>query len=631
MELYVVQFLTGLANAASLFLVASGLSLIFGVTRIVNFAHGAFYMLGAYIAYSLTVRWQTPLGFWAALLVSSVAVAVVGVIIETLLLRRIYHAPELLQLLATFGVTLIAEDAVRLIWGPEDLVGPRAPGLSGAVSILGRAMPVYDFVLIALGPVVFGLIWLLLHRSRWGLLVRAATQDREMVNALGVNQKWLFTGVFALGVFLAAFGGGLQIPRDAVTHFMDLSIITEVFVIVVIGGLGSIGGAFLAAIIVSQLNAFGILILPGISLVLMFAVMAIVLVLRPWGLLGKPVVRSRSPAAPQGGAWRPFGAKGRISCAIASVMAMLLPFILGDYGISVASEVMIAIIFAISLQFLMSVGGLDSFGQAANLGLGAYGAAMCVQYYGISMELALIVGPLIAAAFAIVAGWFCVRLSNIYFAMLTLAYAQILWSVVFQWVDVTGGDNGIVGVWPSEWASSPEAFYWLTAACAVGVVCAMRYLTFSPFGYSLRALRDSPMRSATIGISQRHVQHVAFVVSAFFAGLAGVLFAFQKGSIFPDALGISTSVDGLIMVLLGGFNTISGSVVGAVVYKVASIWLMSNTDFPRLILGSVIVLLVVLFPQGIVGSTQRLLESWQNRRRQSTTLAAAPAENGGAA
>jgi branched-chain amino acid transport system permease protein len=630
MEFYVVQFLTGLANAASLFLVASGLSLIFGVTRIVNFAHGAFYMVGAYIAYSLTIRWQTPLGFWAALVVASVAVAVIGVVIEIVLLRRIYHAPELLQLLATFGITLIAEDAVRLLWGPEDLVGPRAAGLSGAVSILGNAMPVYDFVLIFLGPVVFGMIWLLLHRTRWGLLVRAATQDREMVNALGVNQKWLFTGVFALGVFLAAFGGGLQIPRDAVTHFMDLSVITEVFVVVVIGGLGSIGGAFLAAIIVSQLNAFGILIMPGISLVLMFAVMAIVLVFRPWGLLGKQIVRSRNAAPPEGGAWKPLSTTGRISVAIALIMAILLPFVLGDYGIGVAAEVMIAIIFAMSLQFLMSVGGLDSFGHAANLGLGAYGAALCVQYFSMSMELALLVGPLIAAAFAIVAGWFCVRLSNIYFAMLTLAYAQILWSIVFQWVDLTGGDNGIVGVWPSAWASSPQAYYWLTVACAAGVVAALRTLTFSPFGYALRALRDSPMRSATIGIRKRHVQHAGFVISAFFAGLAGVLFAFQKGSIFPDAIGISTSVDGLIMVLLGGFNTISGSVVGAVVYKVASIWLMSNTDFPRLILGGIIVLLVVLFPQGIVGTSCHMFEGWQARRRQSKPFVGAAAKNGGA-
>ena len=164
LDLYILQFLTGLSNAASLFLVASGLSLIFGVTRIVNFAHGAFYMLGAYLAYSLTTRWESAFGFWAALLVSAAIVAVCGALLEILLLRRIYRAPELLQLLATFGVTLVVEDGVRLIWGPEDLVGPRAPGLSGAVQILGRPFPAYDLVLIALGPAVLGMLWLLLHR-----------------------------------------------------------------------------------------------------------------------------------------------------------------------------------------------------------------------------------------------------------------------------------------------------------------------------------------------------------------------------------------------------------------------------------------------------------------------------------
>ncbi|WP_083638700.1 ABC transporter permease [Rhizobium oryziradicis] len=619
MDLYFAQFLTGLANAASLFLVASGLSLIFGVTRIVNFAHAAFYMLGAYLAYSLTTRWESALGFWAALLVAAAIVAAVGTVIEMLLLRRIYHAPELLQLLATFGVTLIIEDLVRLIWGPEDLVGPRAPGLEGAFNVFGHQLPVYDFVLIGLGPAVLGGLWLLLNRTRWGTLVRAATQDRDMVNALGVNQKWLFTSVFALGVFLAAFGGGLQIPRDAVSHFMDLSVITEVFVVVVIGGLGSIPGAFLAAVIVSELNAFGILVMPGISLVLIFIVMAVVLVVRPFGLLGKPMPKSRTNLVTSA-VWKPLGTSARLAAAVLAIAMVCLPLVLGSYGIGVAAEVMIAVTFAISLQFLMSVGGLDSFGHAAGLGLGAYGAALSVRYFALPMELALFVGPLLAVAVSAIAGWFCVRLSNIYFAMLTLAFAQIVWSVAFQWVDVTGGDNGIIGVWPSAWASSAQAFYWLTLAAAVLTIGVFRHLTFSPFGYALRALKDSPMRSASVGLSQQKVQHLAFTISALFAGLAGALLAFQKGSVFPDSLGISTSIDALVMVLLGGFGTVSGSVVGAVVYKTASIWLMSNTDYPRLILGVLIITLVIAFPEGIVGTGARLMRWWQSRMTMAKTI-----------
>ena len=192
---FVVQLLNGLAGASSLFLVAAGLSLIFGVTRIVNFAHGSFFMVGIYTAYTLVERLGSTLGFWPALLLAAVAVGVLGALVEVLLLRRIYKAPELFQLLATFALVLVIKDAVLWLWGPDELLGPRAPGLRGAVEILGRQFPTYDLFLIVVGPVVLALVWLLLTRTRFGTLVRAATQDREMVGALGVNQAWLFTSV----------------------------------------------------------------------------------------------------------------------------------------------------------------------------------------------------------------------------------------------------------------------------------------------------------------------------------------------------------------------------------------------------------------------------------------------------
>ena len=283
MSFYFVQFVTGLASACSLFLVASGLSIIFGVTRVVNFAHGAFYMLGAYVGYTLTDRFSSAVGFWAAIVLAALCVAAIGTLIEMSLLRRVYEAPVLFQLLATFGVTLVVEDLVLLIWGPGELLGPRAPGFKGAMDLFGHPFPTYDLLLIALAPLVLAFIWLIFHRTTWGVLVRAATQDREMVAALGVNQKWLFTSVFALGVFLAGLGGALELPREAANHTMDVQVITEALVVVVIGGLGSVLGTFLAAIIVSELNAFGILVFPKISIVLVFLVMAIVLIVRPLG------------------------------------------------------------------------------------------------------------------------------------------------------------------------------------------------------------------------------------------------------------------------------------------------------------------------------------------------------------
>jgi branched-chain amino acid transport system permease protein len=612
-EFLVAQFLTGLASASSLFLVASGLSIIFGVTRIVNFAHGAFYMLGAYIAYTLTERFTGALGFWGGMIAAALAIAVLGALLEIVLLRRIYRAPELFQLLATFGVTLMVQDLVLLIWGPEDLLGPRAPGLKGAVELMGQPVPRYDLFLIVLGPLVLGLIWLLFHRTRWGVLVRAATQDRDMVAALGVNQKWLFTSVFALGAFLAGLGGALQIPRDAVNHAMDLRIIVEVFVVVVIGGLGSVFGAFVAAVIVSELNAFGILVFPKISLVLVFLVMAAVLVVRPWGLFGRPEGPARQALGASIRPWHPFTQGERLVAAAAVAVAALVPLVAGPYVLTVGSEILVFVLFAASLQFLMTVGGLASFGHAAYFGLGAYGAAFIVKAAGLPMEVALLAGPLLGLLGAVLFGWFCVRLSGVYFAMLTLAFAQITWSIAFQWVEVTGGDNGILGVWPSSWASSPAAFYWLTLAVTGLGVAALRILVFSPFGYGLRATRDSVLRAEAIGIDRGRVQWLAFIVAGTFAGIAGALFAFLKGSVFPENMAIPLSVDGLVMVLLGGVETVSGAIAGAVVYKALAIWLMSQTEFSKLILGSVIVILVVAFPKGIVG----FIEEFRARRRES--------------
>src|ERR1700761_6617904 len=614
MAFYVVQFLTGLASAASLFLVASGLSIIFGVTRIVNFAHGAFYMLGAYVAFTLTAQFSGALGFWGGILAASLIVAAVGIVVEMALLRRIYHVPELFQLLATFGVTLMVEDLVVLIWGPTDRIGPRAPGLKGALDFFAQKIPSYDLFLIALGPLVLGALWLIFQRTRWGVLVRAATQDRDMVAALGVNQKWLFTSVFALGVFLAALGGALQIPRDAVHHAMDLRIIVDVFVVVVIGGLGSIIGAFVAAVLVSELNAFGILIFPKISIILVFLVMAVVLIVRPWGLFGKQEAAARRTPGLTVNPWRPLTSGERWGAMAVLAVAAALPLFGGNYALTVASEIAIFVIFAASLHFLMAVGGLASFGHAAYFGLGAYGVALLAKMAGLPMIACLLLGPLLGLLGAAVFGFFAVQLSGVYFAMLTLAFAQIVWSIAFQWVSVTGGDNGILGVWPEKWAASPSHFYWLTLGIAALCVAALRIATFSPFGFALRATRDSPLRSEAIGINGKRIQWTAFVIGGTVAGIAGALFAYLKGSVFPDNLGISLSVDALVMVLLGGVETVSGAVVGAVVYKALNIWLVSQTDLSKLVLGCFIVLIVVAFPKGIVGMLEAV-----RRRRQSTS------------
>jgi branched-chain amino acid transport system permease protein len=606
-------FVTGLASASSLFLAACGLSIIFGVSRIVNFSHGAFYMLGAYVGFTLTEFLASDIGFWGGIVLASFIVAGVGSVIEVTLLRRIYGAHELLQLLLTFGVTLVVEDIVVLIWGPSDLLARRAPGLKGAFNIFGQLFPTYDLLLLALGPLTLILLFLLLRRTRWGILVRAATQDREMVTALGVNQRWLFTSVFALGIFLAAFAGALELPREAVSHTMDLQIITEILVVVVIGGLGNLFGTFLAAIIVSEFNAFGILVLPKISIVLVFLVMALVLVMRPWGLLGHAEGATRAGSGLQIVRWRPLRARDLLFVVVGIIAAALLPLVVGDYFLTVASEVLIFMLFAASLQLLVGAAGLVSFGHAAYFGLGSYGAALALKQFGLSMPEALIAGPLLGFSGALIFGWFSVRLSGVYFAMLTLAFAQIVWSVAFQWTEVTGGDNGLIGVWPNSWAASAPHFYWLTLVLAACGIALLRVILFSPFGYALRALRDSELRAEAIGLWRHQIQWIAFAVAGAFAALAGALYAFLKGSVFPDNLGIPVSIDGLAMVLLGGVGTVSGGVIGAALYKSLSILVISHTDYSKLVLGFLIIALVSFFPEGVLGA----LVGWQNLRVES--------------
>lgn len=613
------QLLNGLASASSLFLVSVGLSLIFGVTRTINFAHGSFFMLGAFMAFSSVEQLAQHIGFWPALLLAPLACGLLGALTEMLLLRRIYQAPELFQLLATFALVLVIKDAALWLWGPEELFGPRAAGFEGSVEILGRQFPTYDLLLIAVGPLVLVGLTLLLTRTRFGTLVRAATQDREMVGALGVNQAWLFTAVFALGTLLAGLGGALQLPREPASLEMDMLTIGAAFVVVVVGGMGSIPGAFIAALLVCELKAIciwlGVQEIAGVevsfsklTLVVEFLVMAVVLIWRPWGLLGKPQAVARHTGAPE----QPLRAAGRGSSAawIGLLAAlMLFPLAAGDtgsYTTVLLTDIFIAALFAASLHFILGPGGMHSFGHAAYFGLGAYGAALLVRTLDLPMEAALLLGPLVAAAGALLYGWFCVRLSGVYLTMLTLAFAQITWAIVFQWDDFTGGSNGLTGVWPPEWASQGAAFYWLAlVVCALGIYL-LRRMLFAPLGYALRASRDSALRADAIGMDVRRIQWTAFVIAGLFAGLAGALFAFSKGGVAPDAMSVTRSVDALVVVLLGGVQTLAGPVVGAAAFTWLHDTVARNTEYWRAMLGGTMLLLVLLFPQGIAGYAQLL-------------------------
>ena len=446
-----------------------------------------------------------------------------------------------------------------------------------------------------------------------------------MLGALGVNQSGLFTAVFALGSVLAGLGGALQVAREPANLGMDLTVITDAFVVVVIGGMGSIVGSYIAAVLIAEVKAlcigvglvhFGAFAVnfSKLTLVAEFLVMAVVLIARPQGLLGRPQLAARGgaqPEAPLRPASRAFSLFGLAVLLLAAALPLLVRS--SPYTLVLGVDVLVAVLFATSLHFIMGPGGMHSFGHAAYFGLGAYGAALLVKFFAAPTALALVAAPLAALAGALLFGWFAVRLSGVYLAMLTLAFAQIVWSILFQWEGITGGSNGILGIWPQWPIDNRAAFYLFTLiVVAIGVLLLRRFL-FAPFGYAMRAGRDSPLRAEAIGINVKRVHWIGFAVAGAFAGIAGGIFAFAKGTISPDVAWVSRSIDAMVMVLLGGIQTLTGPIVGATVFTVLQDNVMRETAFWRGLLGAVILVLVLVFPGGIVGALDKRWAAWSKR------------------
>jgi branched-chain amino acid transport system permease protein len=303
---------------------------------------------------------------------------------------------------------------------------------------------------------------------------------------------------------------------------------------------------------------------------------------------------------------------------LALIALLALPFFADQfpYLLVLGIDVLIAILFAASLHFIMGPGGMHSFGHAAYFGLGAYGAALLVKWLAAPMGLALLAAPLVALAGALLFGWFAVRLSGVYLAMLTLAFAQIVWAAVFQWEALTGGSNGVVGTWPPKPFDHAAIFYLLTLILAVAGVLLLRRFLFAPFGYAMRAGRDDPLRAEAIGIDVKRVHWLAFAAAGAVCGVAGGLFAFAKGSISPEAIHLGRSIDGLVMVLLGGIQTLSGPIVGASAFAVLQDTVMRQTEYWRALLGAIILFLVLVFPLGIVGTTAAIFGRFGSRAKR---------------
>ncbi len=604
-----LQLLGGLSHATTLFLMASGLTLIFGVTRIVNFAHGSFFMLGALVSAHAVTNWWPALGesvagYAGAMLLGAAAASLSGALAERVLLRRMRAAPELYQLVATFGLTLAMHDAMLWVFGPEEVFAPRFPGLKGAVALGEAYFPTWQLFTMALGPLVWWCLHLLLTRTLWGRQVKAATQDREMLDALGVNPAPLMLGVVMLGCALAGLAGALQLPREPANLQMDVGMVVETFVVVVTGGLGSVGGAFAAAVLIGVIHALGVAFVPEATLVLVFLTMAVVLVLRPQGLGGAALAVPQREAVPVFAAV-PAGRMGWLMGGGVAV-AMVWGLTQGDYSRSLTEDLLVMLLLGLSLQVMMALGGLVSFGHAAFFALGAYGAALAHLHLNVSLLPALAVGMALALAVAAVFGLVLTRMSGVYLAMLSLALAQLIWAGASQWVGLTGGDNGLIGL---QLIAPESRTVWACGllALVLGCVVMLGRWSASSRGAALQALRDAPLRAAASGLPVNRLRYQVFLLSATLAGLAGGWWAAIKGAVFPSVAAVGTSVDALLVILLGGVHQLWGALVGSVLLVWGGAELGRGFDYWRGVLGLVIMGVMALSPSGVLGGLQTLL------------------------
>ena len=283
-----IQLLNSLSMGMNFFIIAAGLSLIFGVLKVINFAHGAFYMFGAYLCYSITET--MGLNFFWGVIGAAAGLTILSFLIERSLFRFVYDKEHLMQLLLTFALVLILGDLAKIIWGTDQYSVSYPESLSGATNLGFAYYPSYRLLLCILGPVIFLSLWLFIERTRWGRVTKAATQNREMLSALGINVPIIYTGIFILGSALAGIGGALAAPFNSPTPGMDAVIIVECFVIVIIGGLGSLWGTFVGALIYGFVFNFGSVIIPNAQDIFAFLILLVVLLIRPWGLFGKPEI-----------------------------------------------------------------------------------------------------------------------------------------------------------------------------------------------------------------------------------------------------------------------------------------------------------------------------------------------------
>ncbi|XVH31429.1 ABC transporter permease [Haloferacaceae archaeon DSL9] len=635
---FLQQLLNGLTIGMVYVLLAAGLSIIFGVMHVINFAHGELFALGAYFAVAIAMPIGGGAGFVTALLVAPLLVGAIGYGIERATVRPLYGRNPLYHILLTFGLVLIINDLIVLAWGRSSLYFPIPDLLNGSVTVFGFSYSLYNYFMIVFAALLAAGVWALLTYTRFGLIVRAGAQDREMVRLLGIDIDRYYSLVFGFGAALAGVAGIILGGYQVVAPSMGMSIIIPAFVIVVLGGLGSFKGAVVGGLLVGLVQTLMRSYVPVLEGLVVFLLMIGVLLVRPRGIFGVEQAEDDGGRLLEASRGAFLDPQTRFRLGAAGVVALaLVPlgsgWLYSTYVVTLLIEILIWGLFALSLDFVMGYTGLVSLGHALFYGLGAYAAVLVLLHVTPSAFVALGLAVLISALVAWVVGFLSIRVAGVYFAMITLGFAELFYNLLYKF-EFTGGSDGlfgaqsffgvvgvgvdlsaiVVGVGPVALTGS-RLFYYFLLACVVGSYLLTRRMMRAPFGSVLQSIRENEQRARFIGYDVTVYKRRAFVVSGALAGLAGGLFVLHGGYVAPSFAYWLRSGEVVVMVVLGGMGTLYGPLLGAGIFLGLETVLVSYTSFWRLVLGIIFVAFVIFVPGGFV-SLPRTIAA---RRRRETT------------
>lgn len=619
---FLSQILNGLVIGNVYALVAIGFSLIFGVTNLINFAQGSLLMLGAFFAYS-GVRLGLPLPVAA---VVSVAITTgLGMLIERIALRPLENAPWIAPLLSTLALTFMLDQAAEIIWTPE--AHPFPSPLSGYSWVVGAAYVTgMDAAILAISLISMVSLYLFLTRTWAGRALRAMSQDMDAVRQMGVRTDSLRLLAFGLGAGLAAVAGVMvAMYYQTVYPAMGVPFGLKGFTAALLGGLASIPGAVAGGLMLGVLEALAVgYVGEGFRDMVAFGILLVILTFRPQGLFGdrrldalggsrgaSGVMPSTSILIGQGGAALPQvrGLNLPYPALVAAIACLaLLPVLpVSPYIVQVGLTVAIFALLAVGLTMLSGASGIMFLGFSGFFGVGAYATALAVKS-GMPADLALLVAAASCAALAALVGLVCASLTGHVVGLATLAIGVLIWLVLLNWTDVTGGPNGIFGIprpplsiLPGVPMTSVSAQYWLALALLALAVAGAGRLLASPIGLSWRAIREDRVAAHAAGLPVRRYLITAFVMAGLCAGLAGGLFAFLQRFISPDSFRLDTSFLMVAIIVLGGLGNLTGALLGATVLIILPEMLREAAEYRMILFGAILYLTLRFRPQGIAG------------------------------